>query len=81
MPLLCAFFVLVLSTTTANAECAWVVWFKGLSAEQRSTQCEGAHQKTRDWVKTMQSAPGTFMTGSYVCCPGTVDPRGPKGAH
>lgn len=39
---------------------------------------ERAHRETRDWVALMQSAPGTFMTGSYVCYPDTVDPRGPK---
>ena len=31
-------------------------------------ECEERAQKeTRDWFALTQSAPGTFMTGSYVC--------------
>jgi hypothetical protein len=41
---------------------------------------ERAHKETRGWVALMQTAPNAVMTGSYVCYPDTVDPRGPKGS-
>ena len=40
---------------------------------------ERARQETRSWIDLVRAAPKEFMTGSYVCYPATVDPRGPKG--
>jgi hypothetical protein len=60
---LCAFFVLVLSTATASAECAWVLWssvtgslsdeesVSPVSAAETKQQCEVALAKQINQVK------------------------------
>src|SRR5438034_2992486 len=90
-------FYLLTSASTAYAECAWVMWFKGYPETQdprrvqvrwditehtfeSKRECdERARQETRRWIDLVRTAPKDFMTGSYVCYPATVDPRGPKG--
>jgi len=76
--------------TSAQAECAWVLWlgtgstytpfgaFGGNTAEKDCK--ESATQLMTDMRKNPKQL-GEFLKSSsrYLCLPDTVDPRGPKG--
>ena len=74
-------------TTSASAECAWVLWGQAANPNPTSgnllvafplggwtdhKECEQAR------LQKEQTAPQP-RTAIFVCLPDTVDPRGPKG--
>ena len=72
-------------TTSAGAECAWVLWGSGISDGQPVSdfpvdsftslrECKDAEKKYRK-----PRDPKTGDMANTVCLPDTVDPRGPKG--
>ena len=73
-------------TTSASAECAWVLWatpkadptgWAVIRAFEAKTECQEFAAGMLGL--TDQNIP-TFRTGgSLVCLPDTVDPRAPKG--
>ena len=73
---------LLLSTATASAECAWVLWISPLShvrwdAAQGFRDFAGCEKRAIDIQKQWNETPE--RRGEVRCLPDTVDPRGPKG--
>jgi hypothetical protein len=93
-PLVCALLVLAW-TTTASAECSWVVWqstvlpstgeklWGPVGAFSREsggeTACGRSVEKLRQ--RAEQSERSRRLSTSFVCLPDTVDPRGSKGKY
>jgi len=82
--------LLLVLTTSASAECAWVLWLtsyqmSGRKATAEVTQPAEAFATKAECVKAIEEhqeldarrkkQPETY----YRCFPDTVDPRGPKG--
>ncbi len=78
--------ILVLSATSASAECAWVLWTLSESGprwwRQSNWSIHSGHKTEEEcnillrWEQ--RDLPGT-QTVRRLCIPDTVDPRGPKG--
>ncbi len=83
-PMVLALFTLVLTATSASAECAWVLWWgRGMNASgdlvalplggwNSRNECE------QERLKREQTARQPRAT-IFTCIPDTVDPRGSKG--
>lgn len=92
-PILLVLLCLLTFTTSAYAECAWVLWSrldgKGrqtmltpIVAFQSLAQCEAREAEMSKPMsdaskQTLQELGVTSLT--YACLPDTIDPRGPKG--
>lgn len=89
MRALLALLCLVTCTTSAYAECAWVLWFApgtgyttfgaygGATAEK---DCKEAATRLVANMKDPKAVAEFLKSSSrYLCLPDTVDPRGPKG--
>lgn len=87
---LLALLCLLTFTTSAYAECAWVLWlgtgttyipFGAYGANTGEQACkEAVAQLVTDMKKdTKQLAEFLKSSSRYLCLPDTVDPRGPKG--
>src|SRR5690348_3669786 len=86
-----AVLLLLMSSTSAFCECAWVLW--NMSSEKpRTSYVDGAKftaqqqcAAERDLIQlnadlaAKQGVPNFPGRESYICLPDTVDPRGPKG--
>src|SRR5262249_8607973 len=76
---------LVLLTTSASAECAWVPWGSGIQqgrpipafAVDSFTTLRECKEAANRLAKPRDPKTGDLTNGS--CRPDTVDPRGPKG--
>lgn len=82
-------FSLLVVTSSAHAECAWVLWlgtgatytpFGAYGATAGEKECKEAATQL---MTNMQKDPkqlAEFLKSSnrYLCLPDTVDPRGPK---
>jgi hypothetical protein len=89
-PLPAVYFVL-LSTATAHAGCAWLLWEQWgqswifVDATESHADCErGRRNMTQLLIsagaQTAPSGPGGKLESRlYFCMPDTIDPRGPKG--
>lgn len=69
-------------TSSAFADCAWVLWqmgshqtatFHPVLAYQTLSECNAGMQREREGMKVLGE------TKTYRCLPDTIDPRGPKG--
>ena len=75
-------------TTTASAECAWVLWFTSGRTTPISSPLEGFPTKTEceevmvrsEWRVKDHKAKYLDDFAFARCLPDTVDPRGPKGS-
>jgi len=85
---------MLVSTVTAHAECAWVLWAKQAlmtkpeqapeltleASYKRVEDCTRAlDQKFPDTRRRTTSTVVTWGDRMWMCLPDTVDPRGPKG--
>jgi len=92
MRVLFALIYLLILTTSASAECAWVLWSRIEMKERQALlspvrgfpsfgQCaakEVEAERVNDTERqTMQEMGVSSLT--YSCLPDTIDPRGPKG--
>lgn len=89
MRVLLALLLLLTLTTSAYAECAWVMWFAsgagyttfaaygGAAAEK---ECKDTSARLMADMKDPKVVAEFLKSSSrYLCLPDSVDPRGPKG--
>jgi hypothetical protein len=82
---------LAVFTTSAAAECAWVVWewtttssgddWKPVPSHKAEADCQSYAQQMTKAKGMGRERPDAYLFKSfldYVCLPDTVDPRGPK---
>src|SRR2546425_2805462 len=81
---------LLASATTANAECAWVLWSTAMrtsiryehtlpaDAYKTKEECDRAYDRrtAKEEERRKRDPDRQYF---YICLPDTVDPRGPKG--
>jgi hypothetical protein len=73
-------------TTSAYAECAWVLWFNVGREDRKSWELFAAYE-THDacmrnavWAKALEEKRSPNSRVLFNWFPDTVDPRGPKGS-
>jgi hypothetical protein len=74
-------------TSAASAECAWVLWMRGVLSPNIRWEPHGAYSTNQTCLKAGQDTYGRWNAQNtnpetkvtFLCLPDTVDPRGPKG--
>jgi len=80
-----ALFFLLTFTTSAYAECAWVLWVAqnpppGPNIPPSAWRPLEGHENKKTREQAMNRLGGPAKGDSYMMClPDTIDPRGPKG--
>jgi len=73
--------LLLVLTSSASAECAWVLWLKGGDSPHIVPYKDWTPVKGFAGLKECEGYVRSGLTASFDtrCLPDTVDPRGPKG--
>jgi hypothetical protein len=84
MRVLVALLLLLSLSTSASAECAWVLWenrlVDGNKVHASDWSPRQGFEKAEHCINAWKALPpGTHQEFLYRCLPDTVDPRGPKG--
>lgn len=90
MIILASLMLVLLSTSVAQAECAWVLWlgtgttytpFGAYGGNTGERECKEAVAQLMTDMRKDTKQLGEFLKASsrYLCLPDTVEPRGPKG--
>jgi len=90
MIILASLMLVLISTSVARAECAWVLWlgtgttytpFGAYGGNTGERECKEAVTQLMTDMRKDSKQLGEFLKASsrYLCLPDTVEPRGPKG--
>ncbi len=73
-------------TTSAQAECAWVLWgqegtapWEIMEAFEKKATCDAKASKSEAMFSALNQKAKKPKFYSVQCFPDTIDPRGPKG--